>query len=67
MQVQEANVVLTTGTPTGAKRYSDGKQCWRNTSVDGHAKSRRLRLWAERTYLLDDDILLRFNNRVTLS
>ena len=48
MQVQEANVTIDYRNADSYKSYSDDRQCWRNMSVHGHVKSRRLRLWAER-------------------
>ena len=35
LQVQEANVAIDYRNAR-CKRYSDGRQCWRNTSVHGH-------------------------------
>ena len=36
MQVQEANVAIDYRNAARCKSYSDGRQCWTNTSAHGH-------------------------------
>ncbi len=57
MQVQEANVAIDYRNAARCKSYSDGRQCWRNTSVHGHVaclvaeRAIRWMTWPARVYV----------------